>query len=84
MLLSVWANSPSDAWAAGAIGMLFHFDGSQWTENKVGNNYFYSSITGLFNSRVYTIGYREDWTPPNDSSSYYLFPTHRLCSGWNA
>ncbi len=34
IMRSLWARSPSDVWAAGFIGRIFHFDGTTWSDAK--------------------------------------------------
>lgn len=72
-LWCVWVFSPTQVYAGGADGILYRYDGAQWTIFELGREFFFSSITGISATQVYAMGHRNDAVPPVDSSGSFLF-----------
>ena len=34
-ILDIWGKSPTDIWAIGMYGVIYHYDGSTWTEDRI-------------------------------------------------
>lgn len=72
-LFSVWYTNTSSAWAGGADGVMFKFDGVNWLKYQLPQEYSITSIAALSTADVYAVGNRIDWSLPLDSTGYFLF-----------
>lgn len=73
--------SPTTVFAAGAEGILYRLNGSNWELYEVGRQYFISSIAAISANEAYAIGHVDDNAPPVDSAGSYLFQFNG--SRWN-
>ncbi|HLK38070.1 MAG TPA: hypothetical protein VKU41_15015, partial [Polyangiaceae bacterium] len=55
-LYAVWEASPTDIWAAGDLGTIEHFDGSQWTLSPSGTSKALRAMWGTSSSDVWAVG----------------------------
>jgi len=80
-LMSVWVNSPNDAWACGLNGTLLHYNGAEWREDSVsvvapeGASLFYlSSIARTPSNEMFMLGGAYEVMPGNLLKwTYYFF-----------
>jgi hypothetical protein len=72
-LWSVFGSSPSDVWAGGGAGSLYHFNGAAWSRvSFFDSTLFIGSISGRSPSEQYGIAIRRDEVQPLDTSSYFF------------
>ncbi len=79
-LMSVWVNSPSDAWACGLNGTLLHYNGTEWRKDSVsiatavGSFFYLSSIVRTPSNEMFMLGSAYEVMPGNLLKwTYYFF-----------
>ncbi|MDP8256716.1 MAG: hypothetical protein P9M14_13275 [Candidatus Alcyoniella australis] len=58
-LLDIWADD-AQVFAVGAQGRIAHFDGANWSEHSVGNDYILYGVWGASGDDVYAVGQGAD------------------------
>jgi len=61
-LYTIRGSGPSDIWAAGWGGTVFHFDGAQWAKIETDQRWNFKDLA-IFEGKVYAIAYRLDEEP---------------------
>lgn len=56
LLYGVWGSSPSDVWAVGLGGEIFHWNGSEWLRNESGTTERLRGIWGSGASDLWAVG----------------------------
>jgi len=72
-LWCVWVVSLNQVFAGSADGVLYKYDGAQWTTFEFGVEFFFNSVAGISSNVAYAMDNREDKVPPIDSSGTFLF-----------
>ena len=76
-LWAIWGSSPSDIWASGVGGTLFHFNGSVWQRKPnpvvIPPQIFFNlnSISGAGQDEAYMLGWTDDQSIVQNT--YYFF-----------
>jgi hypothetical protein len=80
-LYSLHGRSPSDIWASGRYGNLFHYDGSIWSRTLLDTAYHYDPVCVLPDGTAFVIGY--EYPYPNDGDSTTTFVCQFSNSSWH-
>ncbi len=73
ILRCVWVISSNELWIGGEKGAVYRYSNMQWFKYTFNQIYSFTSIVGLTDREIYLIGSTKDYTPPTDSSGYFLF-----------
>jgi hypothetical protein len=85
----VWGSSPSDIFAVGRSGMIWHYDGASWTEMDSGTDKFLFGVWGTSPSDVYAVGESgtilhydgSSWSPMESGTDRELWQIWGISSG---
>lgn len=55
MTLDVWGSSPSDLFAVGRSGKIWHFNGTSWTETDSGTDLDLWQVWGISSGEVFVV-----------------------------
>ena len=73
MALSIWGTNSSNLFVGCDSGLILHFNGSKWLEQKTGTISRLYSIQGFGPDQVFASGYHLDYKSPIDTLFYYFF-----------
>jgi hypothetical protein len=62
---AVWANTPDDAWASGAFGAAWHWDGHVWTPTPPAGSARLVAISGFAGGNIWAVGDSQDPADPD-------------------
>jgi hypothetical protein len=71
-LRTVWGNSPTEVWAGGLAGTLYHYNGTIWKKTISSPQINFASVGGISSSEVYALGYRQD-VAPYDTTTIVIY-----------
>jgi hypothetical protein len=53
---SIWGSASDDVWAVGGVGLVMHFDGRRWSEQRLPGNAMLTSVSGRAPDDVWITG----------------------------
>jgi|GEM_PF-6922037 len=55
-LTDIWGSSASDIYVVGNLGVILHYDGSNWKEMNSGTQYWIDGVWGTYSGHIFAVG----------------------------